>query len=119
MRSAKIIITGPVAGEPVYMIPFVPYVFVEHYAGEGTIRRLSFDATLNWPDKTRFYGEFFIDDMTAPWSLFSSDWGNKWAFTIGGQYFGAIMNKDISATAEYTPRRALGIHTFLRRRRKV
>jgi hypothetical protein len=88
--------------EPVYMIPFVPYVFVEHYAGDRDNKALSFDATLNWPDKTRFYGEFFIDDMTAPWSLFSSDWGNKWAFTIGGQYFGAIMNKDISATAEYT-----------------
>jgi hypothetical protein len=88
--------------EPVYMIPFVPYVFVEHYAGDRDNKALSFDASLHWPDNARIYGEFFIDDMTAPWSIFSSDWGNKWAYTIGSQYFGDFMNKDYSVTAEYT-----------------
>ena len=88
--------------EPVYMIPFVPYVFVEHYAGDMDNKALSFDANIHWPENARLYGEFFIDDMTAPWTLFSNDWGNKWAFTIGGQYFNKIMNKDFSGTAEYT-----------------
>lgn len=88
--------------EPVYMIPFVPYVFVEHYAGDRDNKALSFDADIHWPENARLYGEFFIDDMTAPWSLFSSDWGNKWAFTIGSQYFGKALNKDFAAAAEYT-----------------
>jgi len=88
--------------EPVYMIPFVPYVFVEHYAGDMDNKALSFDGDIHWPENARLYGEFFIDDMTAPWTLFSNDWGNKWAFTIGGQYFNKIMDKDFSATAEYT-----------------
>jgi hypothetical protein len=88
--------------EWVYCIPFVPIVFVEHYTGDKGNAALSFDASLNWPQNFRFYGEFFMDDMLAPWKIFSDDWGNKWGLTAGMQYFGSIYNKDISAGIEYS-----------------
>ncbi|MDR2728726.1 MAG: hypothetical protein LBB56_06290 [Chitinispirillales bacterium] len=88
--------------EWVFCIPFVPMVFVEHYVGDNSNAALSFDASLNWPQNFRFYGEFFIDDMLSPWKIFTDDWGNKWGLTAGMQYFSAIYNRDISAGIEYS-----------------
>jgi hypothetical protein len=85
-----------------YLIPFVPYKFTEHYLGNRDNALMSFDADLQFPQNFREYFEFLIDDMTSPFTMFSNDWGNKWAFTIGCQYFGNIMKKDISATIEYS-----------------
>jgi hypothetical protein len=87
--------------EIAYMIPFIPYAFTEHYLGDLDNKTLSFDLTAFMPKNFRWYFEFFLDDYTAPWSLFSNDWGNKWAFDIGGQYFGKILSSDFSITAEY------------------
>lgn len=33
----------------------------------------------------RLYGEFFMDDMTSPTTLFNSQWKSKWAITLGSQ----------------------------------
>lgn len=87
--------------EIAYMIPFVPYVFTEHYLGDRDNKALSFDCNIAFPDDFRWYGEFFIDDMTAPWTLFSDDWGNKWAFDVGGQYFTSLLSRELTASAEY------------------
>jgi hypothetical protein len=85
-----------------YMIPFVPYVFMEHYLGDRDNKALSFDCNIAFPDNFRWYGELFIDDMLNPWSLFfSNDWGNKWALDIGGQYFTNVLSRDVTVTAEY------------------
>jgi hypothetical protein len=88
--------------EIAYMIPFVPYVFMEHYLGDRDNKNLSFDFNLAFPDDFRWYGELFLDDITAPWTMFSDDWGNKWAFTVGGQYFGSVFSREITASAEYS-----------------
>jgi hypothetical protein len=87
--------------ELAYMIPFVPYVFTEHFLGDRDNKALSFDVNLAFPDDFRWYMEFFLDDMTAPWSLFSNDWGNKWALDIGGQYFARLFSRDMTAGIEY------------------
>jgi len=87
--------------ELAYMIPFVPYVFTEHYLGDRDNKALSFDVNLAFPDDFRWYTEFFIDDMTAPWSLFSNSWVNKWAMDIGGQYFTKFFSRDMTASIEY------------------
>jgi hypothetical protein len=84
-----------------YIIPFIPYAFAEHYLGDKDNKALSFDLTFNFPDNFRWYLEFFMDDFTAPWSLLSSDWGNKWAYTVGGQYFGRLLSRDFTALFEY------------------
>lgn len=88
--------------EWVYLIPFVPFKFVEHYAGDRDNAALSFDLNLHYPQKFRWYGEFFLDDMLNPWQIFSNDWGNKWAATIGLQIFGSLLLRDITFTAEYS-----------------
>lgn len=83
-----------------FCIPFVPMVFVEHYVGDRNNAALSLDLTLNWPENFRFYAEFFLDDMLAPWKILSDDWGNKWALTVGAQYFTNLYERDFSAGLE-------------------
>jgi hypothetical protein len=85
-----------------YMIPFVPYLFLEHYLGDLDNKNISLDFSLAYPDNFRWYLEWFIDDMTAPWTMFSNDWGNKLAGTVGCQYFGRTFDRDITATVEYS-----------------
>jgi len=48
-----------------YLIPSVPFKFVEHYAGDRDNAALSFDFTLWYPEKFRWYGEFFLDDILS------------------------------------------------------
>jgi hypothetical protein len=87
--------------ELAYLIPFVPYTFTEHFLGDRDNKALSFDVNVTFPDDFRWYFEFFIDDMTTPWGLFSHDWGNKWALDIGGQYFTRVLSRDVTASIEY------------------
>lgn len=88
--------------EWVYMIPFVPYAFAEHYVGDRDNVGLSFDVSVAAPRCFRWYLEFLIDDMTTPVTIFGNDWGNKWALTVGGQYFGMLGGRDLTATIEYS-----------------
>jgi hypothetical protein len=86
-----------------YLIPFVPYLAVEHLVGGvRDNKNISLDFNLAFPDNFRWYFEWFIDDMTAPWTMFSNDWGNKLAGTFGCQYFGSVFGRDLTATAEYS-----------------
>jgi hypothetical protein len=86
--------------EAAFFVPFVPMVFVEHYVGDRNNAALAFDAAINWPKDFRLYFEFFLDDMLAPWKIMSDDWGNKWALTVGAQYFTNLKNRDISVGME-------------------
>jgi hypothetical protein len=88
--------------EWVYFIPFVPFKFAEHYIGDRDNVAMSFDIDLRWPENFRWYLEFFLDDMLSPLELFSNDWGNKWATTIGGEYYNTLLNHDFSINMEYS-----------------
>jgi len=88
--------------EWVYMIPFVPYAFAEHYTGDRDNSVLSLDLSLFLPKAFRWYAEFFVDDITTPWTIFGDDWGNKWALTAGVEYFGVVFEKDIHGLVEYS-----------------
>ncbi len=85
-----------------YMLPFVPFAFLEHYMGDRDNANLSFDLDISLLKNSRFYLEFFLDDISDPVHIFGEDWGNKWALTAGAQYFGSLLNKDVSATFEFT-----------------
>ncbi|MBN1578639.1 MAG: hypothetical protein JW913_18895 [Chitinispirillaceae bacterium] len=85
-----------------YLIPMVPFTFVEHYAGDRDNAAISMDLSVNWPVDFRWYGELFLDDMLAPWKIFTNDWGNKWALTIGGNWFGRLLGRDLTVQAEYS-----------------
>jgi hypothetical protein len=88
--------------EWLYMLPFVPYSFAQQLFGDKDNALLSFDLNLLWPRRFRWYAEVFFDDITEPWKIWSKDWGNKWAVTVGGQYFGSILGKDMLALLEYS-----------------
>ena len=83
--------------EWIYLIPFVPYAFAEHYGGDKDNKLLSFDVSFSFPKNFRWYGELLLDDITSPVTIFSDDWGNKWAVTAGAEYFGIFLQKDFHA----------------------
>jgi hypothetical protein len=85
-----------------YLIPFVPFKFVEHYTGDRDNAAVSLDCSVWYPDKFRWYLEFLLDDMLNPLELFSDDWGNKWALTAGGQYFAEVLSRDLNLSIEYS-----------------
>ncbi|MCL2844427.1 MAG: hypothetical protein FWE23_03115 [Chitinivibrionia bacterium] len=87
--------------EPVYMIPFVPYFFAEHFAGDLDNKQIGFDLELRMPQIARWYMEFFIDDGTAPHTLFNDQWANKWALTVGTQWFPVIAGRNAIFGFEY------------------
>ncbi|KMQ52807.1 hypothetical protein CHISP_0028 [Chitinispirillum alkaliphilum] len=88
--------------EIAYLIPFVPFVIVEHYLGDRDNAAISLDFSLTWPENFLFYGEFHIDDILSPWQIFSDDWGNKWAITAGMAWYGTLFGKDFSSGIEYS-----------------
>ena len=87
--------------EPIYMIPFVPYFFAEHFVGDLDNKQIGFDLELRMPQIARWYFEFLIDDGRAPHELFSDWWGNKWALTVGTQWFPVIAGRNLIFGLEY------------------
>jgi len=88
--------------EWVYMIPFIPYVFAEHYVGDRDNAVLSFDFDISFPQRFRWYLEFFLDDIASPLTIFGDDFGNKWALTAGAQFFGTLLERDLTVSFEYS-----------------
>lgn len=78
--------------EWVYALPFVPYVFAEHFVGDRDNKALGFDLSIKTIPHWELYGELFWDDMNSPLSMFDDSWwGNKWAASLG------VERKNISA----------------------
>lgn len=88
--------------EPVYMIPFVPYAFAEHFSGDRDNALLSLDVVLKFHRNFHWYCEFLMDDISNPATLFSDDFGNKWAVSVGGVWFASIREHSLTTEFEYT-----------------
>ncbi|MCL2284107.1 MAG: hypothetical protein FWC26_12395 [Fibromonadales bacterium] len=70
--------------EPIYLMPFVPYVFAESYGGDRDNKAMSVDFSWKLFKKFELYGELFIDDLDNITSFFDESWwGNKWATSVG------------------------------------
>lgn len=87
--------------EGIYMVPFVPFVFAEHLNGDRDKVTISMDALVRFPGPLTLYGEFLLDDLSNPFTLFSDDWRNKWAFTVGGTYYTDLFPRDLLFFFEY------------------
>lgn len=87
---------------PVYLIPFVPFAFAEHFSGDRDNVLMSFDFSIRAPTDFYWYFEFLIDDISSPLTIFSDDWGNKWGITAGGKWFGNVKGKNLTISSEYT-----------------
>lgn len=68
----------------VYAMPFVLYVFAQHYLGDLDNAGLSFDINVKTLPHWEFYGEMLWDDMKKGTSMFDDSWwGNKWSASVG------------------------------------
>jgi hypothetical protein len=69
--------------EPLYLVPVLPHIFVEHYLGDPDNRQM--DMELEWrarPD-LQVGAELFLDDLQNYLGFFSKGWGNKWGLSLG------------------------------------
>lgn len=73
------------AFEPVYAIPLVPLKIAEHFLGDRDNIALGIDASYAFRGRSRIYTELFLDDLLGPQDLFDDYWGNKFAWTVGGE----------------------------------
>jgi len=70
--------------EPLAFLPFVPLFMEKGQTLEDRNNgELAFDVDLRPLRGWRVYGEFLIDDMSEPTSLFNDLWKNRWAWTVG------------------------------------
>jgi len=78
------VVYGERSVEVLYLVPFVPYLFAEGYAGDLDNKAISADFSWKLFKRFELYGELFIDDLYNLSSFFDDSWwGNKWATSIG------------------------------------
>lgn len=87
--------------EPAYLNPIIPYLIAEHTLGDKDNVSLGFDYNVNLGYGLKMYGEFFIDDLFAPWELFSNYWGNKFALNFGTLWVDPFRFSDSDIRVEY------------------
>lgn len=70
--------------EPLAFLPFVPMFMLKGQSLETQNNgELSFDVDVRVRKGVRVYGEFLVDDLSEPTSLFNDLWKNRWAGTVG------------------------------------
>jgi hypothetical protein len=73
-----------------YTLPFVPYIFAQHYLGDRENTILNLDLQYKrWkgPHTLRFYGEMILDDLKEPQKLLDDSWwANKWGASAGVEW---------------------------------
>lgn len=89
--------------EPAAFFPLAP-LFMEKGQGveDDNNGEMAFDLELRPSRGTRLYGEFLVDDVSEPTSLFNDLWKNRWAFTLGTHQATSWQNNDFGAILEYS-----------------
>ena len=88
--------------EPAYFNPVLPVLVSQHSLGDRDNVEFGIDAVLDRIRRVRIYGEFFLDDFTSPWGIFSNDWGNKLAFTAGALWTDPAGIRNSGLRVQYT-----------------
>jgi hypothetical protein len=94
--------------EPAYFNPVLPVLVSQHSLGDRDNVEFGVDAAYERIRSVKLYGEFFLDDFTSPWGIFSNEWGNKLAFTAGALWIDRRGSN--SAFAPSIPAWSLRIH---------
>jgi hypothetical protein len=69
--------------EPVYLFPFLPSYFAQHFVGDPDNVIMAFDVFLKLKRFAALYGELFLDDLTDLSSIFTNNNANdKWACLV-------------------------------------
>ncbi len=88
--------------EPAYFNPVLPVLISQHSLGDRDNVEFGIDASFERIRSVKLYGEFFLDDFTSPWGIFSNAWGNKLAFTTGCVWTNPAGMENAGLRAEYT-----------------
>ena len=91
------------AQAPWAALPVVPLFMAKGQLNEDDNNgNLSFDLQWRPLRGLRLYGEFLIDDMSEPTSLFNDYWKNRWAATVGAHAAWTAGATPLGAIAEWT-----------------
>lgn len=71
--------------EPLYLVPVLPIIFVEHQIGDPDNRQMDFDVSWRPSSDVELSAELFLDDLQNYFGFFSDGWGNKWALGLGAR----------------------------------
>ncbi len=87
--------------EMTYLNPVMPFLISEHSVGDHDNVGLGLDFCWNCMPGLQLFGEIFIDDMVAPWTIFDDKWSNKKAIIIGGHWIDPLAIQNSSLRIEY------------------
>jgi hypothetical protein len=99
---SEAVVYGNRGMETAYWNPILPFLVSQHSLGDRDNTVMGLDADVHGIRNVRLYGELFIDDLFAPWELFSDYWGNKVAFMAGGTWANPLSFTDSGIRVEYT-----------------
>ncbi len=99
---AESVIYGNRGLEWAYLNPVLPYLVAEHTLGDKDNLAIGMDFDWRFKPGGKLYGEFFIDDLFAPWEILSDYWGNRLAFTLGGILIDLFGIDNTTFMLEYT-----------------
>ncbi len=88
--------------ELAYLNPLLPYLIAEHTLGDRDNLAMGLDFDFHRVRNLKIYGEFFIDDLFAPWDVFSDFWGNRLAFLTGIHWIDPAGFKNSELTLQYS-----------------
>jgi hypothetical protein len=87
---------------PWAFIPVVPLFMAKgQLREENNNGNLSFDAQWRVVSGLRLYGEFLVDDVSEPASLFNDYWKNRWAATLGAHVALEAANVPVGLQTEW------------------
>lgn len=85
------------------MVPVIPlFMLKSQLAEHNNNGNLSFDLQWRALHGVRLYGEFLIDDLSEPTSLFNDFWKNKWAVTLGAHLARELGAVSVGTLGEWT-----------------
>lgn len=88
--------------ELAYANPILPFKVAEHTLGDRDNVVFGLDVNIYRFFPFRWYGEMFVDDLWAPWDVFSEYWGNKYAMAVGGLWIDPFRISTSGLRIEYT-----------------
>ncbi len=99
--ATETVIYGKRDVEFAYLNPIMPFHVAQHHLGDKDNKTISVDLTTTLLTGSKFYFEYFIDDMTSSESL-TRYYGNKFAFLAGVQWSNPLRLQNVDIRLEHS-----------------
>lgn len=98
---SEMIVYGNRGIESAYMNPVLPFLISEHSLGDKDNVSMAVDGSWTLGPGIQLFTEIFVDDLVAPWTLFTDKWSNKVAFLTGLRWKDPLKLNDALFSMEY------------------